>query len=259
MDVTASGRGAVTVVVDVGSSTAAALEDFRAGLPVADLRRAGWQVQGPAREPGGLTVLSARHRFSSLSQVPDLVADIAGSGPPAKRPFRLVVEEDKSSLNDKFVASGTVDLRCSLSCFDDPRLAASVGNPLGLPPGELRQLLGPSPARELQFGFEVSLPGRATASDARYRKGRDVFVWPVKLGGSAPMDASTVEVNTAFLRDLVVAVSAGALVVLLTAAWLVSRHRRGSAHRRGRGRGPGSNGPGDNNQALGLSRSAARR
>ncbi len=161
-----SGSGSVALVVSFPAATAAQLEDLKAGLPVADLRAAGWVVEGPKPGPEGSTVVSASHTFSNLSQVPALVADVAGSGPERSRPFRLTVTELPGLLQDHYLASGTVDLRCWLSCFDDPRLAASVGYPLGLSPAEVHRLFGAHPGDELTFGFEVLLPGTVTSSDA---------------------------------------------------------------------------------------------
>jgi len=230
VDVTGSGHGSVTVVVTVPKATASEVEDLSVGLPVADLLQAGWLVRGPGPGAAGSSVVTASHTFSKLSQIPVLVADIAGAGPVTGRPFRLVVAERRGTLSDRFVASGTIDLRCSVSCFDDPRLAATVGYPLGLPPAELDKLLGPQPARDLSFHFQVSLPGRTTASNVPGGPKRGALVWSPVLGGSASVTATTEDVNLPLLRHLVAAISAGALLVLCSAAYLVGRDRWRSAH-----------------------------
>jgi hypothetical protein len=171
-------------------------------------------------------VVRASHTFSELSQIPVLVADIAGTGPVSGRPFRLGVTERRRTLSDQFVASGTVDLRCSWACFDDPHLAAAVGYPLGLPPAQIAKLLGPRPASDLSFRFAVELPGHVTASDVASRTPGGQIVWSPALGSSMPLSASTDLVNVALLRHLAAAVSAGALIVLCTAAYLLVRRRR---------------------------------
>lgn len=221
-----AGSGSVTVEVQLAPGTAGAIEDLQTGLPVADLRRAGWAVDGPRAGPSGTTVVSATHHFSMLSQLPTLMADIAGSGPAGGRPFRLAVAEQKGALKDSFQASGTVDLRCSLSCFADPALAARVGYPLGAPPAEISKLIGASPARAVTFGFRLSLPGRRTSPGLREARGSSVLALSPALGDATHVVASTESVNVAFLQRLVAAVSAGALVVLFTAAWLLLRRRR---------------------------------
>ena len=250
-----SGSGSVALVVSFPAATAAQLEDLKAGLPAADLRAAGWVVEGPKPGPEGSTVVSASHTFSKLSQVPALVADVAGSGPERSRPFRLTVSELPGLLQDHYLASGAVDLRCWLSCFNDPRLAVSVGYPLGLSPTEVHRLFGAHPGNELTFGFEVHLPGTVTTSDASGHvsgeAGRDDLVWAPVLGKTTTIFASSKTENTAVVYELGAAVAAGALIVVVTAVSVLWRRRRRrrrglnfSGRRRGRGpldpnRGPG--------------------
>ncbi|HYA45268.1 MAG TPA: hypothetical protein VED59_06655 [Acidimicrobiales bacterium] len=226
VDVGASGGGSVAMTVNFPQATAAEVQDLRTGLPVADLMRAGWIVRGPVPGPEGGIAVTASHQFSNLGQVPTLVADLAGSGPPAGRPFRLAVTEQRSLLQNRFVASGTVDLRCRLSCFDDPRLAARVGYPLGLPPAAVARLLGPHPADELRLSFEVVLPGQLVSTNAAWRgkKGREeAFVWSPALGQADPLAASSETLRTTVLDGLLAAVAGGALLVLVTAGWLWRR------------------------------------
>jgi hypothetical protein len=232
VDVERAGRGSVTVEVQLAPGTAGAIEDLRAGLPVADLRRAGWAVVGPSAGASGTTLVSATHDFLTLSQVPVLLADIAGTGAEGSRPFRLTVAEREGALDDTFRATGTVDLRCDLSCFDDPALAARVGYPLGLPPAEISKLFGKSPAKVVTFRFRLSLPGRWTFSDRRPATGSSVLALSPGLGGATPILASTESVNVVFLRQLIGAVGAGALVVLFTATWLLRRRLRWRRSRR---------------------------
>jgi hypothetical protein len=221
-----SGSGSVALVVSFPAATAAQLEDLKAGLPVADLRAAGWVVGGPKPGPEGSTVVSASHTFSNLSQVPALVADVAGSGPERSRPFRLTVTEFPGLLQDHYLASGMVDLRCWLSCFNDPRLAASVGYPLGLSPAEVHRLFGAHPGDELTFGFEVLLPGTVTSSDASGHAGGGDLVWFPVLGKATTVFASSKTENIPLIRALAAAIGAGALVVLFTASYLLWRGRR---------------------------------
>ena len=221
-----SGGGSVTLLVAFPRTTAAQIEDLKSGLPVGDLKAAGWVVRGPLPGPGGSIQVSASHSFANPSEVPALVADIAGSGPESKRPFRLTVSEQPSFLQDRYKASGTVDLQCSLSCFADPRLAASVGYALGMPQAELAHLVGNDPAKEIDFRVEVTLPGKVRSSDSTGRADGDALVWSPVLGQATPVLASSKFVDTARVRGLVVAISAGSLVVLATAAWVLWSGRR---------------------------------
>jgi hypothetical protein len=239
VDVVRSGHGSVTVTVTVPRATADEIEDLSAGLPLADLRAAGWVVAGPGPGATGSTVVKASHKFSDLSEIPVLVADIAGSGPLSSRPFRLSVVEQKMTLHDRFVATGIIDLRCAWSCFDDPHLAKTVGAPLGLPPGELKRILGVGTEGELSFDFAVSLPGRVTASNAPRTNGQAPNAsakpgsvpegqqsWAPALGGALRLMATSESPNLTVLRQLVAGLSGGALLVLLTALALLLRHRR---------------------------------
>jgi hypothetical protein len=226
VDVDRNGAGSVTLLVSFPKTTAAEIEDLKAGLPVSDLRAAGWVVDGPRSGPAGSTVVSASHTFSDLSQVPALVADVAGSGAESHRPFRLEVSELPSFLQDRFVATGDVDLRCSLSCFNDPLLAKNVGYALGVPQAEVRQLLGVDPAKDIAFRVEVLLPGKVTSSNAVGRSGASSLIWVPVLGNATSLQASSKNVDVPRVRALYAAVNAGALVVLTTAAYLMSRRRR---------------------------------
>jgi hypothetical protein len=221
-----SGSGSVVLVVNFPKATAAQLEDLTAGLPVADLRAAGWAVEGPKPGPNGSTVVGASHTFANLTQVPALVADVAGSGPEAGRPFRLAVTKLPGLLRDHYTATGIVDLRCWLSCFDDPRLAASVGYPLGLSPAEVRRLFGPHPGDELRFGFEVLLPGTVTSSDASGHGAGGGLAWSPVLGTATIVAASSETENVALVRALAAAIGAGAVVVVLTASYVLWRRRK---------------------------------
>ncbi len=239
VDVTKTGSGSVRVAVQLAPGTAGALEDLQTGVPVADLRRAGWAVDGPHAGASGTTVVSATHGFSTLAQLPTLMADIAGSGAEGGRPFRLTVTEQKGALRDTFQATGAVDLRCALSCFADPALAARVGYALGVPPAQINKLLGKNPAQVVPFSFRLSLPGRRTSSDLRELGESSVLALAPSLGEATAVVASTESVNVVFLQRLVAAVSAGALVVLFTAAWLLLRRRRARRRSRRAGAGPG--------------------
>ena len=221
-----SGSGSVTLAVTVPKSTAAQVEDLKTGLPVNDLRAAGWVVDGPRAGPAGSTVVSASHTFSDPSELPDLMADIAGSGPETNRPFRLSVAEQPGFLQDSYTASGSVDLRCSLACFDDPKLATSVGYALGLPTSEVRQLLGNDPKKEITFQVEVLLPGQVTTTDAGARAGGSTLVWSPVLGQSTSVVATSKVVDNSRVRALAIAVAAGALIVVMTAFYLVWSGRR---------------------------------
>jgi hypothetical protein len=236
VDVVSGGSGSVTVTLDLPREVAAEAEADKVGFVTGDLRQAGWVVKGPVPGPGGGVALSAAHSFSSLTEASRLVADIAGTG-AAPAPFRLLVSEARGALADRYRASGAIGLRCGLACFDDPRLARSVGYPLGLPPPALHALLGTAGAKVASFRFVLQLPGKLSAASAARpvtvkavgrRSGRPgaTLEWSASLGSETTIGAATRVVDLPLLRDLVAAVSAGALVVLATAASLLVRRKR---------------------------------
>jgi hypothetical protein len=104
-------------------------------------------------------------------------------------------------------------------------LAEDVGYPLGIAPSQLARILGPHPDQDVSFQFEVSLPGRVSSSDAQART-KDGLVWAPALGRSTLVAASTESANLATVSYVLIAVGAGALLVLATAGGLVVRRRR---------------------------------
>lgn len=224
------GTGSVSVLARFQHSTAMGIEDLKGGLPLGDLKAAGWRVAGPAAGPGGTMQVRVSHRFSSLSQLPTLMADIAGTGPPGGRPFRLRVSEKRGALRDSFSASGQVDLSCGLSCFDDAKLAKDVGQPLGLSAQQLRQALGPSPAKQLRFYFQLSLPGQVQTSNAASQSRGGGLVWATPLGQGTDLVATSESVDHTLVDELVGAGAVAVFVVGATALVLLwRRHRRAEA------------------------------
>ena len=211
------------VVVDVPASTASRLPDLVHGLPLGDLRHAGWTITGPLPGPGRSSLLRAVHRFSTFAEAGVLVGDVMGAGPLSQRPLRLSLARQVSLFRTTYRASGAMQLQCALACFDDPALAQTTGYPLGLHPGDVRSLRPTRSSPDMDFTLSVSLPGSPGHAES---SSRTTFVWRAPLGGSVRVRASASVLDTARLRRLAVDVCAGALVVLMTAAVLVLRHRR---------------------------------
>lgn len=231
-----NGTGSVAVSVHFDRAAAARLEDLKSGLPVADLRAAGWSVKGPSPAGGGSVEVSASHPFTSMSEIPVLLADVAGTGPAAARPFHLQVKESEGLWTNSFVASGHVDLRCWLSCFDDPKLAKDVGYPLGLSHSQLMSLLG-APGKELTFSFGLSLPGSVGKADAGADRSDGTLVWATPLGTNTDVGAEGSTINVAHAIELAVAAVAGLLAVVVIAVLLLGRrHSEAEPARHGGGR-----------------------
>lgn len=246
------GSGTVTLAVDFDQAAAARIPDLQAGLPTADLKQAGWVVTGPRPGPGGSEVVSAEHPFADNAELSTLMADLAGSGPAASRPFHLAVSTDDNLLRRDTSVTGSVDLRCRLACFDDPALKASVGQALGASPAQINRLLGADPSADLHFRFEVDLPGGVTSTDAPAttvppdtggeRSGAVAgsgLVWLPALGQRTSISATSRVDNGAAVQAAVgVSIALVVLVVVLVAVlWRRRRRHFAAGGRRGR-RGP---------------------
>lgn len=221
-----SGSGRVSVSVVFDQAATAELHELETGLSLSDLRAAGWSVSGPSPLADGGTTITASHGFTALAQIPVLMADIAGSGPPPQRPFRLSVSEKTGTFHDTFSATGAVDLSCSLACFDDPHLAKNVGYPLGLSLAQLKRLLGPDPATTLSFKLQLRMPGAVAASNTQDRGPLGALVWHAPLGSDTRLSADSRTTNEGALRSVE---GASVLVVLLLASALIvvgARRRR---------------------------------
>lgn len=225
------------MVVTLDRAAASRIPDLRSGLPVDDLRSAGWTVVGPVTGPSGTVSVQASHTFSRPAELPILMADIAGHGPAGKRPFQLAVKESHGFLADHYQATGAVDLTCSLACFDDPRLDRDVGYPLGLAPGQLRALLAGPGAPHITFGFKLSLPGTVSSGPTLGRAkvsrgtGGPLFTWVTPLGSDSVIAVSSVKVDARRVHQVMAAVGAGAVVVLVTVAVLLGRRLRRAGNR----------------------------
>ena len=161
-------------------TTAAQIEDLKAGLPVADLRAAGWVVEGPSPARRAALWSAPTTVFPTLSQVPALVADVAGNGTESQRPFRLSVSEQPSFLQDHYVASGmsTCGAPCPASTTPDwPRMSATRS---ACRRPRCADSSGSDPAKEHRFSGR----GPAAGQGDVFECGR-AFQWRPGLGARA--------------------------------------------------------------------------
>lgn len=207
-----SGSLAVTVALDgaavqaLGGQAALARQ-----LQYADLQATGWTVAGPAETAGGGESVTVSHGFSSGAELSRLVSDIAGSGPPGSRPFRLSLSDAGGFFTDRTALSGTVDLRCGLDCFGDPGLKAALGGSLGVAPQPLEGAAGQTASQVFRFALAVRLPGHPKPSSGSPSVSRDgTLTWAPALGSSTVVGAVTESVDWAHV--ILVAVL-GALVI----------------------------------------------
>jgi hypothetical protein len=225
VEATSASTGTVTVTVALDRAAVQALGGQAAlasQLSTSDLTAEGWVVEGPTPGPGSQTVISARHSFSSAQEANALVADVAGSGSVAKRPFRFTLDHHHDFWHTYTTLSGAVDLRCQLNCFGD----AGLRSALGISTGEDPSALGSPPAKVFSFTFEGRLPGALRTSNGTAETG-GLVRWSPTLGQATELSAESESLNTGSV--VLVAVLGGigvALVVALLIWWWVRRRRR---------------------------------
>jgi hypothetical protein len=232
-----NGTGTVAVVVTLDRAATAAVGDVAGQLQTSDLVRAGWTVR-TSRGTAGSTVIRAIHGYSTPAQASALVADIAGTGPVASRPFRLTLTRTHGWWRSTTQVRGVADLRCDLACFGDPGLTGQLGQSTGVSPGPVAEQ-----KRKFTFGLAVTIPGRVGATNATVRTTHTVG-WNPPLGTRTVLLATSSSVSVSHVVITVAAAAVILLVVLVVAVIGLRRRRR----RRRRSRGahsPGGRAPSD--------------
>jgi hypothetical protein len=240
---TGPGRGVIRVSVSLDQSALAAIggaSALTAQLQDADLVAAGWAVTAPGPGPGSTTVVSASHGFTSAAQASALVAELAGSGPAANRPFRLSLTQQHGFWRTDTALTGTVDLSCRIDCFGDSGLATALGFPTGVNPGSLAAAAGERPDQVFTFSMDARLRGSLVSTNG-IALSDGALQWEPRLGQRLELAA----VTRTWRSGRIVAVSVTAGVVLLVALggaiywwWRRRRRRRRGRHRRGARRLP---------------------
>ncbi|HLH99190.1 MAG TPA: hypothetical protein VKV06_00280 [Acidimicrobiales bacterium] len=191
--VAGDGSGAVRVQVTLDRQADAAVGGLARQLDTSGLAAAGWTTTRPALGPDDSVVVTATHRFTRLAQVPAILAEVAGPGPArkAKTPYVLHLTRTQTAHGTAYTATGTVDLRCGLSCFGDAALQKSFGSAVGVDPSSLEGKDGAAVAdKDLTFRLAVTLPGSLTASPGASRDG-STATWKTALGRATSVHGSS--------------------------------------------------------------------
>ena len=218
VDAAAGGGGTVRVAVGLDRQAVRRLPDLADQLEVDDLRRAGWEITGPAREADGRTWVRASKPFGSPEEAARVVAEVAGPQGPF-RDFRLVRRTSFLKTTTEF--SGVVDLGPGLESFGDDELRARLGGTsLGADVAELERQLGAALDRVFRIRVSARLPGSIESNAPA--EADNGAVWAPRLGERVVLDATGESWN---LRPLVLGgvalISGGACVALV-----VARRRR---------------------------------
>jgi hypothetical protein len=202
------GSGVIRAGVGLDRQALAQVPELAEQLQVDDLRRAGWRVVGPRREPDGLTWVRASFAFATPAGAHRAVAQLNGPSGPF-RGFALTHEGSRFRSRVRF--TGTVDLGRGLEGFADAELERRLGaaNP-GVDAATLKRRFGVDLERLLKVQVTARLPGLVRSWQPR------VGDPPVRL------DASSVSWDVRALGLTAV----GGIALVLGLVTLVARRRR---------------------------------
>jgi len=225
IDLGPDGKGTVRAGVGFDDEALREVGDLGAALRADDLRQAGWEVEGPAKEDDGLTWVRASKGFDDPEGAAVVAAEL--SGPDGIfRDFR--VTRERSLLRTRTAFSGVVDLSGGLAGLSDAELQAALGDfDLGLDLEALRSRFGDALGDRVRVQVSTKLPGKVEANTPTVDGER--AVWTPAIGERIDLVASG---QLTRLAPLVY----GGLALLLVAAGLAvvglrTRKRRRRARR----------------------------
>jgi len=218
IDVDAGGGGTVRAGLGLDAEALKTVGDVAAALRVDDLRRAGWEIDGPRREGDGLTWVRVTRPVSDTAEAVTALAQLSGPDGPFRN---LRVTSTRSLFRNRTSLSGTVDLSGGLTGLADADLLSKLNGGLPLDLEGLRKELGAGLDNVVQVSFEARLPGSVHANTADKAGGR--LVWRPPLGGRLPIQATAQGLNVAPIAVVAVVLLAA---VGAGATWLVVRRRR---------------------------------
>lgn len=212
VEAAAGGGGHVRATLTLDKDAASQVPDLAQQLRVEDLERAGWEIDGPAPAGGGGVTLRVSKPFSSPAGAARAIEELSATGGPFST---LRLTRERGLWKTKTALSGTVDLTAGLGAFGDAALAEKLGSPnLGLDPAAVERDLGKPLAEAVHMEVVGRLPGTVKSNAPASRAG--AAVWPVTLGGTARLSASSEAWNVVSLAfGGLAVVSALALVVVL--------------------------------------------
>ncbi len=154
VDIEDDGSGVVAVVFTADADAVARVPELAEGLRLDDVRDAGWTVDGPiSRADGGVEVRAVKE-FESASQLPAVLAEIAGEGVVFSE---VVLEQTRSFAQSAYEFSIVIDPSPPVEAFSDGALAAIFdGQPFGRPLADLIAEAGrPQDSLGLQFSLTL--------------------------------------------------------------------------------------------------------
>lgn len=208
LDARADGHGVVAVAVVLDKSAYNELLDANDTINVADLRTAGWQIDGPTPRADGGARIAVSHPFASPGEAERLVAQVGGKDGPFTQ-FHLT--RRRSFLTTKTDVRATVDLHHGVDTFTDGRFRQLIGGTnVGLDQTKLEARLGGPAADVFAMDIAVDLPGRVRAT--RH----------FRLGSTTELRATSTRTNA----SIVALTGVSAIATFALVGVLMSRLRR---------------------------------
>lgn len=180
------GAGRVSVTAELDRDAAAAVLPARTANPLStdpaatvgriqfdDFRAAGWEGPGAVRNADGSARFALHHRFTTVRQANELLAQLSGpKGPLAG----LRLQRTRSPVSTQVRLSGPGDFRDGLVAFGDEKLGVVTGNgSFGLSDAEvLRQANGESLDDVFGLRIDADLIGSKRS-------------WKLPVGTSSPI------------------------------------------------------------------------
>ena len=167
VDIDDDGSGAVTVVLTADADAVARVPELAEGLRLDDVRDAGWAVDGPiSRSDGGVEIRAVKE-FESASQLPAVLAEIAGEGVVFSE---VVLEQTRSFAESAYEFGLVIDPAPPIEAFSDGALAEIFdGQPFGRPLEDLIAEAGrPQDSLGLQFSVTLLDSGEALSASIGY-------------------------------------------------------------------------------------------
>jgi hypothetical protein len=237
VDAEADGSGTVTVTATADAELLArapgAVEDLRFD----DARAAGWTVTGPTpTDSGGAQVILSKP-FGTPEQATAILAEINGPSGPLRG---MTLTQDREFARVTTGVTGQVLLEGGVGAFADEALVQVAGKvPLAEQVAAQAAAGGVPLEQALGLTVTVDLPGTVTATNGTAAGGSVTWTPSLADGVATPLQAETLQEDTAALRASDVErwtvwglIGWGALFALIVLVVLLRAWRRRARRRR---------------------------
>ncbi len=209
------GSGQVVVTVRLDADAAQRLGDPSTSVRLEDLTAAGWVVEDPRPDAGGVSLV-VRRKFGSPDELAQVLGEIGGT--PSDQNSTAVFSDVQLELADGFAStkynfSSNLNLTGSLEQFSDPELTAALGGlALARTPEEL-QAEGLTAAQAATLKLSVRLPGELEQTTGKTAENTAVWEFPMS-GGTASSAKLSAQSSDTQAMPMQLLTAAGVLLVL---------------------------------------------